>query len=67
MTGEGARMNRSEKELRRIAEHIVTLLPEDADDARRACELAMELKQWEDEDPPGEIADAGKLSILPRK
>jgi hypothetical protein len=60
-------MNRSEKELRRIAEHIVTLLPEDEGDARRTCELAMQLKQWEDEDPAGEIGEAGKLSILRRK
>jgi hypothetical protein len=60
-------MKRSEKELRRVAEHIVTLLPEDEDDARRACELAMQLKQWEDEEPPGDTGAARKASILWRK
>lgn len=60
-------MKRSEKELRRVAEHIVTLLPEDEGDARRACELAMQLKQWEDEQPVSDTDAARKASVLWRK
>ena len=57
-------MKRSEKELRRIAGHISPLLPEDQDDARHACELALQLKQWEDQgNEPGKPV----LSVLRRE
>jgi len=57
-------MKRTEKELRRIAEHVVTLFPEEEADCNRVCELVMQLKRWEidgETTNPGEIAT---LSIL---
>jgi hypothetical protein len=67
INAEGSAMKRSEKELRRVAEHIVTMLPEDEDDARRVCELAIQLKKWEDEEPISDTDAARKASILWRK
>ena len=58
-------MQRSEKELRRIALHIAERLPPDHDDARRACDLALDLKQWEDDG--GNPDTGGKLSVVRRK
>jgi hypothetical protein len=58
-------MQRTENELRRIALHIAERLPPDHDDARRACDLALDLKQWED--GGGDLEACGKLSVVRRK
>ena len=58
---------RSERELRRVAQHIATLLPEDMGDAKRVCDLAMELQQWVDTPPENEGGQGEKVSVLRRK
>lgn len=58
---------RSERELRRVAQHIATLLPEDMDDAKRVCDLALELQRWENAPPNDEPDEQEKVSVLRRK
>jgi len=53
-------MKLTEKELRRIAKHVVDLLPDDTGDCERVFKLARELKKWEDESgPPDDEGVAG--------
>ena len=53
-------MRLSEKELRRIAQHVVSMLPDDFGDCERVFKLAMELKQWEEENgPPDDNVEGG--------
>ena len=47
-------MRLTEKELRRIAQHVVGMLPDDTGDCERVFELARELKQWEDQSAPAD-------------
>ena len=47
-------MRLTEKELRRIAQHVVGMLPDDNGDCERVFELARELKQWEDQSAPAD-------------
>ena len=58
---------RSERELRRVAQHVATLLPVDMDDAKRVCDLAMELQQWADTPPENDPGQGEKVSVLRRK
>ena len=58
---------RSERELRRVAQHVATLLPEDMGDAKRVCDLAMELQQWADSAPENDPSQGEKVSVLRRK
>lgn len=58
-------MQRSDKELRKAAEHLVGYLPDDEAEARRIFEHALALKRWEDGGP---LENGGaKLSLLGRK
>ena len=52
-------MRLTEKELRRIAQHVVGMLPDDNGDCERVFELARELKQWEDQSAPADEKKAG--------
>ena len=52
-------MKLTEKELRRIAQHVVGLLPDDNGDCERVFELARELKAWEDQSAPADEKRAG--------
>lgn len=53
-------MRLTEKELRRIAQHVVGMLPDDNGDCERVFELARELKKWEDESgPPDDEEEKG--------
>lgn len=58
---------RSERELRRVAQHIAVLLPEDMGDAKRVCDLAMELQRWENAPPEEGPGEGEKVSVLRRK
>jgi len=58
---------RSERELRRVAQHVATLLPVDMDDAKRVCDLAMELQQWADNAPENDPGQGERVSVLRRK
>ena len=58
---------RSERELRRVAQHVAALLPEDMGDARRVCDLALELQQWENAPPNDDPGAQEKVSVLRRK
>lgn len=59
-------MHRSEKELRKAAEHVAPLLPDDEGEARRVCDLALELKRWESGGDQPDNAGGDNVSILRR-
>ena len=60
-------MHRSETELRLVALLVAERLPEDEDDARRVCELALELKRWIDGGPTKDSGGGARVSVFGRK
>ena len=48
-------MQRSEQALREAALNIAQYLPDDDDDARKICDLALQLRGWRDKGEPLEV------------